>query len=95
MFTSCQDETNRNIGDLVKKVNSLSDSIQTRDAELSQLKTELKSQKTKNRILEGRLCRVEKVIEDLDENYLQQTARSMERNLMFYNIPEKKDANHD
>ena len=64
--------------------------------ELDLLEEELKITKDQNVIMEGRLIRAEKEIDNLKEQYLITEARSMRDNLMFYNIPESsKGAQED
>ena len=61
--------------------------------QLESLQEENKSIKTQYRILEGRLTRSEKLVEDLSEQLLQTDARSMRDNLVFFNIPEQSSEN--
>ena len=64
--------------------------------ELDLLEEELKITKDQNVIMEGRLIRAEKEIDNLKEQYLITEAQSMRDNLMFYNIPESsKGAQED
>ena len=57
------------------------------------MQEEHKSIKTQYRILEGRLKRTEKLMEDLSEQLFQTDARSMKDKLVFFNIPERSYEN--
>jgi len=61
--------------------------MQVKEIEL--LTEELNCTKDYTRILEGRLTRAEKAIEEMKEENLYQEARSMRDNLVFFNIPEE------
>lgn len=60
--------------------------------EISILTEELRITKEKYQIIEGRLTRTEKQVEDLREELLYQEARSMRDNLVFFNIPENSQS---
>jgi hypothetical protein len=61
--------------------------------EIEMMGEELNMVREQNVILEGRLTRSEKLVEDMREQLLQQQARSMRDNLVFFNIPEQHDEN--
>lgn len=63
--------------------------------EIAMLTEELNSVKECNLILEGRLTRSEKMVEELKERSLYQEARSMRDNLVFYNIKEASEGVED
>ena len=57
-------------------------------AEIQILTDDLKASKQQCVILEGRLTRAEKLVDDMREQLLQHEARSMRNNLVFHNVPE-------
>ena len=63
--------------------------MQAKEVEL--LNEELKASREQCVIMEGRLTRAEKEVEDMREKLLHHEARSMRDNLIFHNIPEEKD----
>ena len=65
--------------------------LNEQNAEISLLNEDLKDTKDQLRIMEGRLTRSEKQVEDMREKMLVNEARSMRDNLVFYNIPETQD----
>jgi hypothetical protein len=69
--------------------------MSVQEKELVTLTKSLKSAQQHNVILEGRLTRAEKQIEDMREELLQHEARSMRDNLIFYNIPESTAETED
>ena len=70
------------------------DSVQSMHSqEVGIIRTELDSTKEQYRIMEGRLIRAEKEIQDLKEQQLMSEARSMRDNLIFYNITEPTQEN--
>ena len=56
--------------------------------EIERLTGENATMQIKNQINEGRICRLEKVVSDLQEDLLQTKARAMSDSLVFRNIPE-------
>ena len=78
---------------LVVKVNSMSDHLQKKDEEIH-LQIGLDNSQLRVQFLEGRLARMEKEIDDLQEDLLQEKARSMRSNLVFSNIEERINEKH-
>ena len=78
------------INTLVAKVDSLTTSVQKKDEEIRNLNASLENAQTKARVLEGCLTRLEKVVGETHEELLQQKARSMKKNLLFYNLAESR-----
>jgi hypothetical protein len=69
--------------DLTNSVINTAESVHDLEKENSELRE-------KCRILEGRLTRAEKEIEEVKEQQLMQEARSMRDNLVFFNVPEQR-----
>ena len=68
----------------------MEESLKTNTSDIDDLTKENTELREKCRVLEGRLTRAEKEIEDLRDEQLLQQARSMRDNLKFFNIPEEK-----
>jgi regulator of replication initiation timing len=70
------------------KINGMHSSLQSKSLTIDQLVDEHKQLRVRNEMTDGRLTRVEKVLNDLREELLQANARSMKDNLVFQRIPE-------
>ena len=86
-----KEEDRQLINTLVAKVESLTTTVEKKDEEIKNLNESLENAQTKARVLEGRLTRLEKVVGETREELLQQKARSMKKNLLFYNLAESRD----
>ena len=91
LFVQSQQEQKQLISTLVSKVDTLTTFLKQKDDEVEHLNACLESSQERTRFLEGRLCRVEKLLSDVKEDCLQQKVRSMKNNLMFYNIAESSE----
>ena len=90
LITKNKEEDRQLLNTLVAKVDSLTTSVQKKDEEIRNLNASLENAQTKTRVLEGRLTRLEKVVGETREELLQQKARSMKKNLLFYNLAESR-----
>ena len=88
LVTESNREINAKLSHIEHKMGTLQQSLEDHENEIAELKNENQSLKEHYRILEGRLTRTEKVVEDLKADVLSNTARSMRDNLIFYKIPE-------
>ena len=81
--------------DLIEHISSIDiiDSLNNTSKCVEELEQEIHELKENSRVLEGRLTRTEKVVEELKEQLLYQEARSMRDNLKFFNIPEQQGEN--
>jgi len=77
--------------ELFEQVQSMDTANTSANKDIEDLQQENDELKNHCRILEGRLTRAEKELEDLREQFLVQEARSMRDNIKFYNIPETQD----
>ena len=68
--------------------------VQTITSDIDRLTTDNDDLRARNRINEGRITRLEKSVQDLREEMLQNTARSMKDNIVFSNIPEAQNENN-
>ncbi len=75
---------------LQSKYDDLQLALNVQTEELEMMAKELEATKEQQVITEGRLTRAEKLVEDLREQLLQQEARSMRDNLVFFNVPEQQ-----
>ena len=81
MITKAQQEDKELMNTSVVKENSMSNHLQKKDEEIKHLQIGLDNSQLKVQFLEGRLSRMEKKIDDLQEDLLQEKARSMRSNL--------------
>lgn len=81
--------------DLLEHISSMDiiDSLNNTTRCIEELEQEITELKDNTRVLEGRLTRTEKEVEELKEQLLNQEARSMRDNLKFFNIPEQQGEN--
>ena len=86
-----QSQQKQLISTLVSKVDTLTTLLKQKDDEVAHLNACLESSQERTRFLEGRLCRVKKLLSDVKEDCLQQKACSMKNILMFYNISESSE----
>ena len=75
-----------------RKVDGIHSSLKTHSDQLALLSDENNLLRARNGVVEGRLTRMEKVVDNLSEEILQINARSMRDNLVFNNIPETEGA---
>jgi hypothetical protein len=66
-------------------------SLTSQGKAIDDIQKENKELQSRCRVLEGRLTRAEREIEELREDSLMQQARSMRDNIKFFNIPEPED----
>ena len=78
---------------LEQRIISLEMTCESQCRDIEELQKDSMVLQQKNTLLEGRVTRAEKVIDEQREQILQIQARSMRENLVFYNIPEEKGEN--
>ena len=78
------------IGSLEEKVKTIEEGLNSQGELITALEAENKALSTRNELLDGRLTRVERLMDRMRDETLDQTARSMRDNLVFYRIPENK-----
>jgi len=71
------------------------DSKDAHNTEIDDVRQENRELQNRCRILEGRITRAEREIEELREDSLKQKARSMRDNIKFFNIPEVEGDDED
>jgi cell division protein FtsB len=69
--------------------------VQGITSDVDRLTVENEELRARNRINEGRITRLEKVVNDIHEDMLQSTARSMKDNITFSNIPEEQNESNN
>ena len=72
------------------KIDDIHSSLRSQASTIDQLVDENKQLHVRNEVTNGRLTRVEKVVDDLREELLQVNARSMKDNLVFQGIQENE-----
>ena len=79
----------------IEDLDDMKQQLQEKDGAIQELWKSLEVMNARQNICDGRLTRSEKDIMDVKEDLLQQQARSMKDNLVFYNIKEKKDTDEN
>ena len=93
LITRSNEETMRKLDEVKDQQHQLQVTVKEQNKQIQELREENRMLNVHAAILEGRLTRAEKVIDDIKEEVLQSTARSMKDNLVFYRIPEKPSEN--
>ena len=75
--------------DLTMQLTGTIDSLRGHDFEIVEVKRENEYLRNRFELQQGRITRLEKVVEDQREEILMIQARSMRDNVIFYNVPEK------
>ena len=88
LITKAQEEDKDLKNTLIAKVESLGDQLSKKDEEIKHLQLSLENAQLKTQFLEGRLTRVEKLVDQQHEDLLQEKARSMKNSLILNNIQE-------
>ena len=77
------------------KVNDIHSSMVGQSDAIKKLTEENGMLRARNNVIEGRLTRMEKVVQNLNEDVHQINARSMKDNLIFNNIPETETSSRE
>ena len=72
----------------IEEPGDVTEALNRQAKEIDDLVAENEELLNKCRVIEGRLTRAEKELEDVKEEMMQQEARSMRDNLKFFNVPE-------
>lgn len=80
---------------ITKELNEVTEGIAFRDKEIRDLQEDNETLATKLKEYEGRLIRCEKQITEAKEETIDLKIRSMNNNVVFYNIPENNDTRED
>ena len=83
------------ISTMEKTVEDLKEGIAFRDQEIKDLQESSECLRGKVKEVEGRLLRCEKGMEDLREENIALKSRSMRDNVVFYNIADRQDNQHE
>ena len=86
-------ETLEKLDGLERKVANIEIALKSQGESITALQTENEELSTRNALLDGRLTRVERLLDRVRDDMLDHTARSMQDNLVFYRIAENKPEN--
>ncbi len=78
---------------LLKRIDDLEQTVTTHEMTIAYLTEDSEHRLTKDNLKDGRITRLEKVVNDLHEDVVQLDCRSMKDNIIIQNIPEIPNEN--